>query len=338
MRATEEEFELKNARLREAERMLADKEADLAKLVAELGEQSINSDGQRVELAALRTQVEAMKVTVTDYERTAKEAEERLTRERGDAQSAATDLTDARGKLGGLESRTADLERQLMMQANEAEYLDKRVRNWKPGSATRAAYWPSATTRSSGCGARTKPRARSKAICAANWPMPAAAATVRRQRYKSEIAQLEAQLADAVEERTRLQAEIATIKREAESTWAAERVENALLRERINDVAAEVARLTAMLEGPGSPIDTLLAGGSPTAQLRRNGNGVRGEAGPARLESAAGPAEHACRPYPGAAIHRLAGRLDQLIRQGEGPSAPLLRWRRRRPNRVGRRR
>ena len=49
------------------------------------------------------------------------------------------------------------------------------------------------------------------------------------------------------------------MKREAEATWASERVENALLRERINDVAAEVARLTSVLEGPGSPIDTILA-------------------------------------------------------------------------------
>ena len=31
------------------------------------------------------------------------------------------------------------------------------------------------------------------------------------------------------------------------------------LRERINDVAAEVARLTSVLEGPGSTIDTILA-------------------------------------------------------------------------------
>jgi hypothetical protein len=49
------------------------------------------------------------------------------------------------------------------------------------------------------------------------------------------------------------------MKREAEATWASERVENALLRERINDVAAEVARLTSVLEGPGSTIDTILA-------------------------------------------------------------------------------
>ena len=47
-------------------------------------------------------------------------------------------------------------------------------------------------------------------------------------------------------------AKLSAMKREAEATWASERVENALLRERINDVAAEVARLTAALEGPGS--------------------------------------------------------------------------------------
>jgi chorismate mutase len=77
-------------------------------------------------------------------------------------------------------------------------------------------------------------------------------------RFRAEIAQLEAQLAAAIDERNKSQREVGTMKRDAESTWAAERVENALLRERINDVAAEVARLTAALEGPGSPIESML--------------------------------------------------------------------------------
>ena len=53
--------------------------------------------------------------------------------------------------------------------------------------------------------------------------------------------------------------EIADMKRETEQAWSSERVENALLRERINDVAAEVARLASALEGPNSPIDAILA-------------------------------------------------------------------------------
>ena len=61
------------------------------------------------------------------------------------------------------------------------------------------------------------------------------------------------------------------MKREAEQTWAAERVENALLRERINDIAAEIARLTVALEGADSPIEAMLAERSrpaPMAQRR----------------------------------------------------------------------
>ena len=62
------------------------------------------------------------------------------------------------------------------------------------------------------------------------------------------------------------------MKRDAENAWANERMENAVLRERINDVAAEVARLTATLEGPESPIDTILradAGRPAMAPARR---------------------------------------------------------------------
>src|ERR1700691_444144 len=99
LRATEQEFELKSNSLREAERSLADKEAELVKLIAELGEHSIIADSQRVELAALRTQVEAMKVSVSDYERTVNDTEQRLVRERTDATAASNDLAEARSRL-----------------------------------------------------------------------------------------------------------------------------------------------------------------------------------------------------------------------------------------------
>ena len=79
------------------------------------------------------------------------------------------------------------------------------------------------------------------------------------------------------------------MKREAEETWASERVENALLRERINDVAAEVARLASALEGPNSPIDAILA--AETARDRSPGLTVVGgnpEIGLADIQPAGG--------------------------------------------------
>jgi chromosome segregation ATPase len=79
------------------------------------------------------------------------------------------------------------------------------------------------------------------------------------ERLKSEKAQLQAEIERTKDERDRLSRDLAAMKRETEEAWASERVENALLRERINDVAAEVARLASALEGPNSPIDAILA-------------------------------------------------------------------------------
>ena len=87
-------------------------------------------------------------------------------------------------------------------------------------------------------------------------------------------------------------------------------MESAVLRERISDVAAEVARLTATLEGPGSPIDTILAadaarpaavgsganGGAPS--IAPNGGGSR-----ARSPTASGR----CRAAPRACRRRASG-------------------------------
>ena len=61
-----------------------------------------------------------------------------------------------------------------------------------------------------------------------------------------------------------------------EATWASERMANAVLRERINDVAGEVVRVAHALEGLGSPIETMLAG---------KASELRGRAGPQETEA-----------------------------------------------------
>ena len=77
---------------------------------------------------------------------------------------------------------------------------------------------------------------------------------------KAENASLEEQLAQSYDDYTKLEHETATLKRQVEATWASERMANAVLRERINDVAGEVVRVAHALEGLGSPIETMLAG------------------------------------------------------------------------------
>jgi len=253
LRATEDEFEHKSTSLREAERTLADKQADLAKLVAELGERSIMADSQRVELAALRTQVEAMKVSVTDYERAVRTTEERLTRERAEAEAAASQSSEARGKLDGLAARTGELERQLLVQTTEAEVLSRRAHELESRLGDQGRLLAEREFEITRLRGELEAANKIERDLREELENAGGRSSGVVDKFRADISQLEAQLAAAIDERTKLQREIAIMKRDAETTWAAERVENALLRERINDVAAEVARLTATLRSRRAP-------------------------------------------------------------------------------------
>jgi len=52
---------IKTGALRETERTLAEKESELTKFTARLGETSATSDSQRIEIVSLKTQVENLK-------------------------------------------------------------------------------------------------------------------------------------------------------------------------------------------------------------------------------------------------------------------------------------
>ena len=85
------------------------------------------------------------------------------------------------------------------------------------------------------------------------------------EAVKADKALLEEQLKQSREECLKLQHEIEFIGKQVETTWASERMANAVLRERINDVATEVVRVAAALEGLGSPVDALIAGKAASA-------------------------------------------------------------------------
>jgi septal ring factor EnvC (AmiA/AmiB activator) len=85
-------------------------------------------------------------------------------------------------------------------------------------------------------------------------------------RHAAEIEKLtaaktavELELAQSRAECAKLQDYIASMQKQVETTWASERMANAVLRERINDVASEVVRVAVALEGLNSPIDSLVA-------------------------------------------------------------------------------
>jgi chromosome segregation ATPase len=290
LRATEQEFEIKTTALHEAERTLADKQADLAKIVAELGERSILADSQRIELAALRTQIEAMKVSVADYDRSVRATEGRMARERAEADAAAKHAHDERGRLGDLTTRASALEHQLLAHKADAEITSRRVQDMEERLREQGRQLAERDFLLARLRSDLEEAAKLENDLRAQIEDNGGRSSTAVDKFRADIEQLEAQLAAAIEDRNRMQREVGAMKRDAETTWATERVENALLRERINDVAAEVARLTAVLEGPGSQIDTILAQAVPERAQGRSArvqsfNGAAGENGANGVET-----------------------------------------------------
>jgi chromosome segregation ATPase len=69
---------------------------------------------------------------------------------------------------------------------------------------------------------------------------------------------LEERLKLLTRENRKLKVDVAVHERTKSEEWSGERRQSAMLREQMNELAAEVVRLTAALEGPDSPIDKAL--------------------------------------------------------------------------------
>lgn len=173
--------------------------------------------------------------------------------------AATQELSFERGRVENLGRRIGELEQHLVAQTKEAEILGRRAQDLESrlGEQSRLlnqSEFELKHLREEMEAARKVESDLRTAIIEIEGRSNSAA-----QNLKTENAQLQAAVAHTKEERDRFARDLGAMKRETEEAWASERVENALLRERINDVAAEVARLASALEGPNSPIDALLA-------------------------------------------------------------------------------
>ena len=277
LHATEEEFKAKTASLREAEIALADKQSELAKINSELSDRSMMAESRQVELLAVRAQIDELKNRVSDAEKEFAATQARLAQERSESETASRELGDARGRVENLSQRVTELDRQLVVQVKEAEMLSGRIADLEGRLAAQGKllaerdYENNQLRQSNDNAERTINQLRVEIAALSGAKSSAAVETLR-----SEKAALEAQLKLARDERTKLQRDINAVQQQAESSWATERMENALLREHINDIAAEVAKLAMQLEGPNSPIEALLAAeaGAPPKPTPRPTNGT----------------------------------------------------------------
>src|SRR6267378_3541333 len=279
LRVTEEEFGAKTESLRTAEQALNDKQSELAKLNAELSDRSMTAESRQVELVAVRSQIVELKARVGDAEREFATTHARLEQQRGESDLAARELAEARSRVENLSQRVTDLDRQLIIQVKEAEMLGNRVNDLETRLSTQGKllaerdYENNLLRQSTATAERAAQEMRDEITAMNGGKAPAI------EKLRAEKAAVEEQLRIARDKRAKLQRDINGIQAQAESSWATERMENALLRERINDIAAEVAKLAMQLEGPNSPIEALLAAEPETpAKAARPANGAAADA------------------------------------------------------------
>jgi chromosome segregation ATPase len=274
LRATEEEFTDKTEALRTAEQALSEKQSELAKINAELSSRTVTAESRQVELLAVHAQIDELKRRVGDAENEFAATQTRLTQERGESETATRELAEARSRVENLSQRVSDLDRQLIIQVKEAEMLGNRVSDLEARLATQGKllaerdFENNQLRKASEAAERMVKELRDEIDQTSSGKWPAL------EKLKAEKAAVEEQLRAARDERAKLQRDINAIQQQAESSWATERMENALLRERINDIAAEVAKLAMQLEGPNSPIEAMLASEPAPAKAARSGNGA----------------------------------------------------------------
>jgi chromosome segregation ATPase len=273
LRATEEEFTAKTESLRAAEQALKTKQSELAKLSTELNDRAMLADSRQLELVTVRAQIEELKSRVGDAERDVNATQSRLTHERSASETATRELIDARGRVENLSQRVTDLDRQLIVQVKEAEMLSGRVADLEGRLTTQGKllaerdFENNQLRQANDAAERTLKGLREEVDGLSGGKSSAL------EKLRTEKAAVEEQLRLARDERAKLQRDLNLIQQQAESAWAQERMENALLRERINDIAAEVVKLAMQIEGPNSTIESMLAA-EPAPARPANANGV----------------------------------------------------------------
>ena len=258
--ATEADLAGRVADLATAAQAMTDKQAELAHTAHELSERSMLADSRQVDLVSARAQIDVLKNQVSDTGQDLAATRQQLELQRGETATVTALLAEARGRVENLSQRVADLDRALMSQVQEAERLGSRITELEAASSDHSRLLAEREFENS----QLRHAAELSERIAQDLRVEVAArqdgtSAALIQTLQAEKAAALQELQTIREERTRQQNELKMVGQQAESAWATERVENALLRERINDIAAKVAKLAMTLEGPDSSIQAILA-------------------------------------------------------------------------------
>ncbi|MGE0339800.1 MAG: hypothetical protein AB7O79_07970 [Xanthobacteraceae bacterium] len=242
LQTTETALAEKTATLAQTEQTLSARVQELAATQGTLGTVTNESENRQVEILALRTERDTLQIRSETLAREKKATEDRLTnRER----ELSDHLAKREGELlDAATARESELNRELASLREKLAGTEKMFGQLQ--GDTRALS--------------EELREKSSAFQATT------------EILRGEKSNLENTLFELRREHERINEEAASLRAQLNKAQIEEREESALLRDRINDVAAEIARLAINLEGEPSPLEEILA--SPNGKPRPAQNGA----------------------------------------------------------------
>jgi len=259
----ESELNTRTADLNETSAALTATRDELAITSRTLEETTQREEQLQLETMALTALRDTLHERITDLDRNLAATAALLASDRAALRSTSENLSAERVSSRDLNMRLARTEAQLATATDEVTALSAELAALK----TRAAALTERTAAAEAVRDDTLRDAERVTTSALSYQKAAESAARQAQdraaMIAAEKAMVDGALAKAREERATLQARLAALPPVMPPVTASSSDDNALLRERISDIAAEVARMTAELEGPGSPVNALLAANPP---------------------------------------------------------------------------
>ncbi len=263
LRRREDELQVLTEKLDQAENLLDQRATEIEKLGRMYDDASFTASNRQLEITAREGEIEKLNNEMAMLRSERREIDRRNQEVTSENRGAREALKAEQERAVALEAR---IERLLTTVADRDEKIDRAEREVARMRDTVKASSSSEGDLQAQISALQSEKAKLEVERAELAEQVASFVTGAKTRdmekllakVSSERDLLDERLKALTRENRKLKVDVAVHERTKSEEWSGERRQTAMLREQMNELAAEVVRLTATLEGPDSPIDKAL--------------------------------------------------------------------------------
>lgn len=272
LNAREERLAEVSGRLETAERQLRERASELDKLESMYEEASFASSNRQIELVTRETEIDKLNADIAALRSERREAD-RMAREAAAARKASEEaLEGERNRAGALQAKLDAMMTKLSDREDRLERREKdlaRLREAMKDGAPSGEVARDVPARAPEPARSLRDELANASLQVSQLPEASADADgVEMEKAGRKHARLEARLTALLRENRKLRGDLAGGRPLSTGQAATDRQDDAVLRERINELAAEVVNLTARLDGPDSPLGSAIAAEVPETNGR----------------------------------------------------------------------